>query len=41
MTDDIADLIQYLGIEQADVMGYALGGEVAFRVATPPSQGGA
>jgi pimeloyl-ACP methyl ester carboxylesterase len=33
MTDDIADLIQYLGIEKADVMGYALGGEVALRVA--------
>lgn len=33
MADDIADLIQCLGIEKADVMGYSLGGEVALRVA--------
>jgi pimeloyl-ACP methyl ester carboxylesterase len=28
MADDIAGLIRYLGIAQADVMGYSIGGEV-------------
>ncbi len=30
MADDIAALIRHLGIEQADVVGYSLGGGVAF-----------
>lgn len=29
MADDIAGLLRYLGIAQADVMGYSMGGEVA------------
>jgi pimeloyl-ACP methyl ester carboxylesterase len=33
MADDIAGLIRYLGIAQADVMGYSIGGEVALRTA--------
>ena len=31
MADDIAALIQYLGLKQADVMGYSLGGSVALQ----------
>ena len=31
MADDIAALIQYLGLKQADVMGYSLGGAVALQ----------
>ena len=31
--DDIAALIEHLGLEQADVMGYSLGGGVALRTA--------
>jgi pimeloyl-ACP methyl ester carboxylesterase len=33
MADDIAALIEHLGLEQADVMGYSLGGGVALRTA--------
>lgn len=33
MADDIAALIQRLGFEQADVMGYSMGGGVALRTA--------
>jgi pimeloyl-ACP methyl ester carboxylesterase len=33
MADDIAALIDYLGYEQADVMGFSLGGGVALRTA--------
>jgi pimeloyl-ACP methyl ester carboxylesterase len=33
MADDIAALIRHLGIEKADVMGYSLGGGVAFMTA--------
>jgi len=33
MADDIAVLIKHLGIEEADVMGYSLGGGVALRTA--------
>ncbi len=33
MTDDIAALMKYLGIKQADVMGYSMGGGVALRTA--------
>ncbi len=33
MADDIAALIKHLGIEEADVMGYSLGGVVALRTA--------
>lgn len=33
MADDIAALINYLGIEKADIMGYSLGGGVALRTA--------
>jgi pimeloyl-ACP methyl ester carboxylesterase len=33
MANDIADLIQYLGFEKADVMGYSLGGGVALKTA--------
>lgn len=33
MADDIAALINYLGIEKADLMGYSLGGGVALRTA--------
>jgi pimeloyl-ACP methyl ester carboxylesterase len=33
MADDIAALMKYLGIEQADVMGYSLGGGVALQAA--------
>lgn len=33
MADDIAGLIRYLRIAQADVMGYSIGGEVALRTA--------
>jgi len=33
MADDIAALIEHLGHEQADVMGYSLGGAVALRTA--------
>ena len=33
MADDIAALIEHLGLEKPDVMGYSLGGGVAFQVA--------
>jgi pimeloyl-ACP methyl ester carboxylesterase len=33
LADDVAGLIEHLGLERADVMGYSLGGEVAWRVA--------
>src|SRR5215218_10155060 len=33
MADDVAALIEHLGLERADVMGYSLGGEVAVRCA--------
>ncbi|MGO9831173.1 MAG: alpha/beta fold hydrolase [Myxococcaceae bacterium] len=33
MADDVAGLIQYLGLRHADVMGYSMGGEVALRIA--------
>jgi pimeloyl-ACP methyl ester carboxylesterase len=33
MADDVAALMGYLGIEQADVMGYSLGGGVALQTA--------
>ena len=33
MADDVAALIEHLGLERADVMGYSLGGFVALRVA--------
>jgi pimeloyl-ACP methyl ester carboxylesterase len=33
MADDVAALIEYLGLERADVMGYSLGGMVALRTA--------
>ena len=33
LADDVAGLLGELGIERADVMGYSLGGEVAWRVA--------
>jgi pimeloyl-ACP methyl ester carboxylesterase len=33
MADDIAALIQYLGMEKADVMGYSLGGGAALQTA--------
>jgi pimeloyl-ACP methyl ester carboxylesterase len=33
MSDDIAALMKYLGIAQADVMGYSLGGGVALQIA--------
>jgi pimeloyl-ACP methyl ester carboxylesterase len=33
MADDIAALIEHLGLKQADVMGYSLGGLVALRTA--------
>jgi pimeloyl-ACP methyl ester carboxylesterase len=33
MADDIAALMKFLGIEQADVMGYSLGGGVALQTA--------
>jgi pimeloyl-ACP methyl ester carboxylesterase len=33
MADDVAALIEHLGLEQADVMGYSLGGMVALRTA--------
>src|SRR4051794_14479884 len=33
MADDIAALIEHLGLERADVMGYSLGGKVALRCA--------
>jgi pimeloyl-ACP methyl ester carboxylesterase len=33
MADDIAALIEHLGLERADVMGYSLGGMVALRTA--------
>jgi pimeloyl-ACP methyl ester carboxylesterase len=33
MADDVAGLMQHLGIKQADVMGYSMGGAVALRTA--------
>ena len=33
MADDVAALVRYLGFEQADVMGFSLGGGVALRTA--------
>src|SRR4051812_29712033 len=33
MADDVAALIEHLGLEQADVMGYSLGAKVALRCA--------
>jgi pimeloyl-ACP methyl ester carboxylesterase len=33
MADDVAALIEHLGLERADVMGYSLGGMVALRTA--------
>ncbi len=33
MADDIAGLIQHLGLEKADVLGYSLGGAVALQTA--------
>jgi pimeloyl-ACP methyl ester carboxylesterase len=33
MADDVAALIEHLGLERADVMGYSLGGHVALRTA--------
>jgi len=33
MADDIADLIRHLGLEQADLFGFSLGGGVALRTA--------
>ncbi len=33
LADDVAALLEHLGLEHADVMGYSLGGEVAWRVA--------
>ena len=33
MADDVAALIEHLGLTQADVMGYSLGGHVALRTA--------
>jgi pimeloyl-ACP methyl ester carboxylesterase len=33
MADDVAGLMQHLGIKQADVMGYSMGGAVAIRTA--------
>jgi pimeloyl-ACP methyl ester carboxylesterase len=33
MADDVAGVIQYLGFEKADLMGYSLGGGTALRVA--------
>ncbi|MCI1189818.1 alpha/beta hydrolase [Hymenobacter sp. DH14] len=33
MADDVAGLLRFLNIEQADVLGYSMGGGVAFQVA--------
>jgi pimeloyl-ACP methyl ester carboxylesterase len=33
MADDVAALLRYLQLEEADVMGYSVGGEVALRTA--------
>lgn len=33
MADDVAGLIRHLGFEQADVVGYSLGGGVGLRLA--------
>ncbi|MDR3578138.1 MAG: alpha/beta hydrolase [Anaerolineaceae bacterium] len=38
MADDIAALIQYLGLERSDVMGYSLGGGVALQTAIRHAQ---
>jgi pimeloyl-ACP methyl ester carboxylesterase len=38
MADDIAALIEHLGLAQADVMGYSLGGLVALRTAIQHAQ---
>ena len=35
MADDVAALIGHLGLEEADVMGYSLGGGVALQTAIP------
>ena len=33
MADDIAALIEHLGLDKPDVVGYSLGGGVAFQTA--------
>jgi pimeloyl-ACP methyl ester carboxylesterase len=33
MADDVSALVEHLGLERADVMGYSLGGQVALRTA--------
>jgi pimeloyl-ACP methyl ester carboxylesterase len=33
MSDDVAALIHYLKLTEADVMGYSVGGEIALRIA--------
>ncbi|HEX5898432.1 MAG TPA: alpha/beta hydrolase [Solirubrobacteraceae bacterium] len=38
MADDIAALIEHLGLASADMMGYSLGGQVALRTAIQHSQ---
>lgn len=37
LADDIAALLDYLKIRQADVVGYSMGGGVAMQLAIPPS----
>ena len=38
MADDIAALIEHLGLERADIMGYSLGGGVALQTAIRHSE---
>lgn len=33
MADDVAGLLGYLGVDQADILGYSMGGGVAFQLA--------